>query len=245
MTKLTDQRPPGWEQPKLTTYLESMWSNTIATFANKQESHRLGRIDDLMFTVGVDWKPESSTVASIVPVMMYYRAHSSFRAACALGMGCSLVEAMGVLRMALEGAGYAALLRQKPELAQVWWDRDCDDASLAAARKAFSHGAVRDAIMSFAPDLPKIYDELYNRTIRFGAHPNQMGITSGLRIKSDADEFELIHLYLHGDGPILDHWIRTANQIGICILKIYSTLYPARFESLQAGPHMERLASGL
>jgi hypothetical protein len=44
-------RPPEWEQPKLTAYFETLWTNTVATFVQKNESHRLCPIDDLMFKI--------------------------------------------------------------------------------------------------------------------------------------------------------------------------------------------------
>ena len=41
-------RPDGWSKPKLAMFFEHMWGNTLATFDNKEEAHRLCRIDDLM-----------------------------------------------------------------------------------------------------------------------------------------------------------------------------------------------------
>lgn len=84
MDILKPGRPPGWEQPKLTAYFETLWANTVATFAHKNESHRLCRIDDLMFEIASGWKGKSPTAESIVPLMMFFRSHSSFRAAAAL-----------------------------------------------------------------------------------------------------------------------------------------------------------------
>jgi hypothetical protein len=146
MNILKEGRPPGWSEPKLPPFLETMWGNTVATFAKKTEAHRLCRIDDLMFEIATDWKGEAPTIASMVPLMMFFRAHSAFRAACGLGMGGMTVEGMAVLRLSLEFASYACLLNENPDLAMVWWDRDVDEKSLKEARREFTGGAVVRAV---------------------------------------------------------------------------------------------------
>jgi hypothetical protein len=182
MQNLKRPRPAGWEKPQLTGYLESLWSNSVATFANKRESRRLCHIDDAMFEVAKDWKGGSPTAESIVPLMMYFRAHSAFRSAAALGMGGATVEGMAVLRLALEFSGYAALLRQETRLAKIWWDRDLTEEAEKQVRRAFQHRPIVVAIEARNPTLAKVYDELYDRTIQFGGHPNEKSITSNLKL---------------------------------------------------------------
>ena len=65
MQILKPGRPPDWEEPKMTGYFESMWANTVATFAQKDESHWLCRIDDLMFDVANGWSGASPTAQTI------------------------------------------------------------------------------------------------------------------------------------------------------------------------------------
>jgi FAD/FMN-containing dehydrogenase len=220
-------RPPGWDQPKLTGFFETLWANTVATFARKTEAHRLCRIDELMFEVASDWKGGSPTAETIVPLLMYFRAHSAFRCACALGMGGATVEAMGALRQVLEFAGYAALIHRSQSLAHVWWDRDQSADAEKNVRRAFTHGAVREAVRATHAQLADIYDELYDRVIQFGAHPNEKSISGSLKLDLQRTETLLLQVYLQGDGAQLDHWIHTANQVGICVLKIFESVHVA------------------
>jgi hypothetical protein len=46
-------------------------------------------------------------MTSIVQLMMFFRCHSAFRAAAAIGMGGATAEGMVVLRLSLERAGDA------------------------------------------------------------------------------------------------------------------------------------------
>jgi hypothetical protein len=55
----------------------------------------------------------------------------------------------------------------------------------------------------------------------------------------------LNQIYLQGDGTALDHWLRTANQVGICALKIFEIVHAARFAELKIGPRIQQLAEGL
>lgn len=242
---LPPDRPTGWEKPKLTEHLEHLWANSIATFANKREAHRLCRIDDLLFEVASDWKGSPPNVETIVPVMMFFRAHSAFRAAAALGFGGATVEGLAVLRLCLEYAGYAALIARDPSLAEAWFDRDTDAAGKAVVRKAFTHGAIKAAIEKADPKLSSAYGELYERLIQFGAHPNEKSVTANLKIDEESQRTLLNQIYLQGDGITLNHWLRTANQIGISILKIFAIVHIARFTVLDLEPRIRELSNGL
>ena len=245
MNILEQARPPGWGQPKLPTFLETMWANTIATFANKLEVHRLCRIDDLMFDITSDWDIAAPTIEDLGPLLMFFRAHSAFRGACGLGMGGMTVEGMAVLRLSLEFAGYACLLNEKPALARVWWDRDVDEKSRKQARKEFTTGAIIGAIKKLDQKLGEIYETLYDRTIQFGGHPNEKTITQNLRLDKAPTQTILEQAYLQGDGLVLDHWIRTANQIGICVLKVFEHVDHERFKTLNVRSRIETLAQRL
>jgi hypothetical protein len=179
---LKKPRPLGWTKPKLPPFLESMWGNAIATFSKRSEAHRLCRIDDLMFEIATDWKGISPTIENMVPLMMFFRAHSAFRGACGLGMGGMTVEGMAVLRLSLDFVGYACLLKANPSLATVWWDRDIDEKSLKEARREFAGGAVVRAVKKVDQRLGEIYEMLYDRTIQFGGHPNEKTVTQSLKL---------------------------------------------------------------
>jgi hypothetical protein len=88
-----------------------------------------------MVDVASNWKGGSPTVETIVPLLMFFRAHSAFRCACALGMSGATVEGMGTLRQSLEFAGYASLVHGDRSLTHVLWDTDLS----ADAEKNVAH----------------------------------------------------------------------------------------------------------
>lgn len=242
---LPTDRPRGWDKPKLTEHLECIWANTVATFANKPEAHRLCRIDDLLFEVASDWKGSSPSVDSIVPLMMFFRAHSALRAAAALGFGGATVEGLAVLRLCLEYAGYAALIAGDPSLSQAWFNRDNDSVTKSAVRSAFTHGAIRAAIEQHDPKLAGTYGDLYEHLIQWGAHPNEKSVTANLKLERGMERTVLNQVYLQGDGIALDHWLRTASQIGIAVLKIFAIVHAGRFVALNVAPRISAVSVGL
>jgi len=70
-------------------------------------------------------------------------------------------------------------------------------------------------------------------------------VTSSLKFDFKRDELHLLQVYLQGDGAALDHWIRTANQIGICVLKIFERVHTRRFAALGIGTKIDALSRGL
>lgn len=245
IAKLTNNRPAGWKKPKLTPYLENLWGNTLGTFARKQEAHRLCRIDDLMSEIGDDWTGMKPSSIALVPLMMFFRCHSAFRAAAAIGMGGATTEGMAVLRLSLEWAGYSALIAQKPELADIWWERDSDVKAKKTMRRSFGHEDILVAIKSYDPQLASAYSDLYERLIQFGAHPNEKAVSANLQMKRDTAELALNQIYLHEDNLQLDQWIRTANQIGICVLKTFGFIHVQRYEQLGMNQRVDGLKKGL
>lgn len=242
---LKTNRPPGWDKPELTAHFERLWSNTVATFARKLESHRLCRIDEVIYEITIGWSGNSPTAQSIVPLLMFFRAHSSFRAACALGMGGATVEGIAVLRQGVEFAGYATLVHDDPSLANLWWDRDQTPDDEKKVRRAFTHGTIRAAIEKMDAALSGAYKSLYDRLIQFGAHPNEKSISGNLKLEHSASQTQLLQVYLQGDGHQLDHWIHTANQVGILILKIFEKIHVKQFSDLGVGPKIDQLADSL
>ncbi len=111
--------------------------------------------------------------------------------------------------------------------------------------RAFTHGAIEAAIANTDAQLASIYDALYDRLIQFGAHPNEKSVSSSLKLDITAGETRLLQIYLQGDAHQLDHWIHTANQVGILVLKIFEQIHPQRFATIDAAKRISELSVGL
>src|SRR5262249_22585002 len=107
------------------------------------------------------------------------------------------------------------------------------------------HAAVQAAIRKKDARLADIYDKLYDLTIQFGAHPNEKSVSGSLKLDVQEKETQVHQIYLRGDGPALNHWIHTANQIGICVLNVFEHVHAKRFADLGMTPKIDALSGGL
>jgi hypothetical protein len=104
-------------------------------------------------------------------------------------------ETFVLLRSCLEYSGYALLIHKEPNLAIVWLRRHQDEDTFRGLRKQFLAIKVARVIQSTDPRLGDLYNELYDRAIDFGGHPNAKGVTASMT----RDEDSYLAIYLHGD----------------------------------------------
>jgi hypothetical protein len=78
----------------------------------------------------------------------------------------------------LENPGYASPIRRDPSLAIVRLDRHRDEAGMKASKKAFQHVAVTASVVAANRHAGKRFEDLYQRTIDQGGHPNERSVTS-------------------------------------------------------------------
>ncbi len=123
--------------------------------------------------------------------------------------------------------------------------RHDDEAAMKAVKREFTVSNIRVTIGKANQHAAKVFDELYQRTIDFGAHPNERSITGSLAIIEQNDRKEFQQMYLHGDGLTLDHALKTTAQTGLCALEIFQEVFAARFELLGVRTELLELRKGL
>jgi hypothetical protein len=223
MNNLSLPRPEAWRQGALFPFIEECWSNTVGVVGNNNiVASRLTAIDAIFEETHHNLKPAKWT--QIVPALLMLRAFSAFRAGVMVAMSLP-ADSYPLQRSCLESAGYARLIASETELGAMWLQRD-DEPKLF--RQRFTNGAVRNAIAANDDRLATIYQELYERSIDFGAHPNEKGVLSNV-LKESVGTGTLQFWMLAGDGPPLQHALRTCAQIGICSLRVLNLVFAEQF----------------
>lgn len=234
--------PPGWGSDSLSKFLEDAYRNRFATFANKRPwFEKLSKIDACFALVAKDWL----NPISIVTPLLYLRSHAKFRAACEHALAGQVAEIFPELRASLEYAGYALHIHKNSSLEEIWLRRHDDKQTLKVVNGEFTVTNIRKTIETSDRKLAAIFDELYQRAIDFGGHPNERSITSSLTIIEHADRKEMQQIYLHADGLILDYGLKTSAQVGLCALKILQEVFTARFELLGVRAKIWEIQKGL
>src|SRR4029077_2163322 len=105
--------------------------------------------------------------------------------ACATSMAGQANETFVLLRSCLEYAGYGLHIASEAELGNVWLNRNQGDAEKKKMITEFRNAELRETIGKHDQGLLKVFDLLYERSIDFGGHPNQHGVTGSLKIQEE------------------------------------------------------------
>lgn len=232
-----------WGNDELTKHLDSAREHQFATYANKVPARRKIVEIDKCF-----WRLLNKSVYDpndMVTVFLMFRAHSAYRAASSCAFAGQFVELQPLLRLMLECGGYAFLIDRNPRLAKVWLNRRESEAARREVKREFNSQTVRKSLASSDEHLKSVFGDLYERTIDFGAHPNEMSVTSGITIEGKDDEGNFNLIYLHGDGVALDYSLKFAAQVGVCALLIFQEIFRERFELLGISSELAQLRRSL
>ncbi len=230
--------PPNWADDSLTGFIEQAFGNTLATFVNKPaEFELLCRLDQAFFRIASNLHEPQDLIAAL----FLMRSHSAYRAACRMAMSGQITESFPVLRSYLESSLYAIHINQNPDLGEIWIRRHDDEESMRTVKREFTVRNVKNTLAATDNRLSQIIDDLYERTIDFGAHPNERAITGSMTMTHDDGCTEIQQIYLHGDSLALDHGIKTTAQIGLGSLSIFQNIFPERFQILGISAEIDQL----
>jgi hypothetical protein len=234
--------PPGWGDDELTKFWDAARSNQFGTFVRKKPVfNRLVNIDRQFVEISKRWTNPQNELAAL----LFLRCHSALRTAAGHAAAGQAAESYVMCRSALEFAAYALHISRNPALGAVWLNRHDDPKSLEAAKNAFSHRKVAATVVAVNRHAGERFDELYQRTIDFGGHPNERSVTSNMSMIKEPGRRTMMIVFLHEDGPALDAALKNAAQCGLCSLEILQGVFNALFELLGVNAQMLELRKGL
>jgi hypothetical protein len=235
--------PPGWGSDTLTRYLSWAHQNRFATFDNKKsEFNRLADLDACFEKMLTGWKDPSPP---FIAVLLFIRGHSALRTACENAMAGQIAETFTKLRSCLEYGAYALHIKRTPGGDETWLRRHDNEAAMKQMKSEFTIAKVRATIAQIDTKLAPIFADLYDRTIDFGAHPNERAVSGSALVTKRPGSTILSQLYLHTDGLQLKHGLRSAAQVSVCALSLLQQGYPERFHSLGLDTDLASLRQGL
>jgi hypothetical protein len=147
-------------------------------------------------------------------------------------MAGQVVESYRQCRGMMENAAYALHIRRDPSLARVWLDRHVDEASMKASKGAFRHELVAESVTAANRHAGTRFEELYQRTIDLGGHPNERSVTGSMQIIEEPGRRVMLAVMQHGDDAALDMSLKSVAQCAMVSLEMLQVLYNAKFEIL-------------
>jgi hypothetical protein len=234
--------PPGWGQDELSKFLQETHQQQYATFHdNREATGRLIAIDELFVRVSNGWLNPKSGIAA----MLFFRCHAAMRAASGESMAGQVVESYRQCRGMMENAGYAVHIHRNPNLAKIWLDRHVDDSGMKASKSAFQHKQVEQSVRAANVHAAARFEQLYQRTIDYGGHPNERSVTGSMKMVKDTDRIEMLAVMLHGDDAALGASLKSVAQCAMVSLEMLQVIFNARFELLGVNATMLKLRRDL
>jgi len=234
--------PPDWGTDEITKYLDQARSNAYATFHNmKPEYQRLVGIDSTFRKLVENLYNTKDWLAAL----FLLRSHSHYLVGISCAMSGQLPESYAALRVALEQALYGFYISKNPETQEIWLRRHDSEESKKKVRSEFQIRKIMDALHSTDNREADVAEMLYERTIDYGAHPNEYALMQTLQMKNDSGIVSFDVSYISGDGPALSLCLKTVAQVGVCILGVFRLVYSVRFDLIGLNQNLEELRHGL
>ncbi len=239
---MSETPPPGWGEDSLSTFIQIAKENIYATYHNLKTEVGWLQAEDEIFKVAIDHLTNSPDWFT---GFFLLRAHAAFLGATRLSMSCQLPETYMLLRGCLENALYGFYLHKNPGSRVTWLERHKDDATDKASREKVKAGFkpyfMHELLKTVNHNIGLSIDELYERTIDYGAHPNEKALSANMR-RTQKDGFIQFDLnYLDKDSVATRFCLRTNAEVGIGALQVFGLIFQERFDILGLTVRIERL----
>jgi len=237
--------PLDWGKDPLSAFIEDANHNTLATFVNlKPEFTHLEAINHAFKKITDNLKNPKV----FIPALFLFRSHSSYLGAVRLAVSGQIPETYMVLRGCLENSFYALHIDRVPGNGEVWINRNNDLQSLQQCKNNFRISTVLGTLKSKDVILHKSAKQLYEMTIEYGGHPNEMSLSSIMSKSEDESKIDFKIAYLTSykvNRPAFQLCLKNTARTGICSLMIFKAIFQERFDILGISDELEKLKQGL
>ncbi len=233
---------PAWDDDPLSSFFRDAEFNNRASSINFSSMYALLKRVHAVFQFVQAAMEKDNREELVVPRFLMIRAWSSFLAAVRLSMSGQLSEASVVLRVAIEQGWYALHIAKDPrppERSKVWLRRNEDEAAKKSCKKEFTVANVRATHRSLDSAGAKVMGQLYERTIDFGAHPNQMGLFISMRRAEQPLTYKVG--ILHPEAFAIVATVKMAVEVAIGTLKVFQLIFPQRFQIMSIDLKIEEI----
>jgi hypothetical protein len=238
-----DQTPPSnWGADGLSKFIDLAQHNSFASFVNfRAQYQRLEDINQFYHTV-IDYL---TNTPELVAGLFLLRSHSAFLGAARLSLSGQIPEAFMVLRACLENGLYGLYISRRPTSAEIWLRRHESDSAKSRVRREFSGPNLWRVLENENRNIYETANGLYERTIDYGAHPNERALMTTLNLQHGPEAVSFEVNYLIDDVPNLLMCLKTDAQVGVCTLDIFRCVFKERFDLLGLTEKLSRLKKGL
>jgi hypothetical protein len=234
--------PENWGSDKISDFIECCRNHSFEMFIGAQQEYaQLVAIDEQFRVV----QSNLDNTKDWFSALFFLRSHSSFLASVSLAMNGQLPEAYMVLRGSIENAVYGFYLSKNPKSAEIWLQRNDGPEMKKKAKTEFMFTKLLQSLKLQDIKIGEIVNKLYEQTIEFGAHPNNISITGSVRYSETKDKRRYDIAYISGDQLSNQVCIRTCAQVGVTVLFVFRNVLKERFDILGVTQKLDQLKINL
>jgi hypothetical protein len=171
------------------------------------------------------------------------RSHGRFLGATSLALSGLVAEAYTLLNRSLMAALQGVFVAADPERQQLWINRNNDDAARERMRTEFKAGNLRRHFRQTDASTAMICETLLRRTSDHSDHPNTYA--DPFRKPGVArPRFDVTAEYFVPSGEVQRYCLRTAAQVGICVLSMFFHVFPDHYRESGIPDRLTKLRHG-
>lgn len=234
--------PSGWGADDITAFIDNARLNSFATYANlRPEYAKVAEVD------GVFRKLIGSLLNTKDWFAAFFllRAHSAFLAGSHLAMSGQAAETHASLRLCLENGLYGLYLAKNPSSRETWLRRHDSEQATRRVRDEFMIRSLLDTLRAMDGKEAAVAEQLYERCIDYGAHPNERALTLSLKTETGQDTVDFRIVYQTEDPMMFRACLKTAAQVGVSVLGIFRLVFKERFDLTGLTDELNRAREGL
>jgi hypothetical protein len=179
----------------------------------------------------------------VIPSWFLFRSHSAFRCAFRLASAGQLPESYMITRGCLEASQYAFHVFVNKGAGEIWVKRDSSKSAARAVVQEFKKAIF--SLKAVDPQIGKISSDLYELTIKMGAHPNPDSILTNMTSYSKNNTSSYSINYMSDDSVAISLAFKTIAQAGITSLKTFRHVFKTRFDLVGLSLEIDRLSDDL
>jgi len=234
--------PKNWGKDSVSAFLNTAHENAYAFFVHEKIwQDKFDRINASFNKISESLDHSKDWIAGL----FLLRCQSSFLGSIRLGVAGQIPEAFAIIRLQIESALYGFYFYKHPESFEIWLRRNEDEQSLKKAKAMFSFNKVLSNLEKTDKAISRIAIKLYERTIDYGAHPNEKSITSIASFKKSISGTQIEVNFLSSNHTAIVFTAKSISQVGLLSLNIFQRVFAERFKILGLDEDLPLLQEGL
>lgn len=188
--------PNGNMDPSLRTFIEIANTTRKENFEAKPRALNLSNlIDETWISLCSHTEANEDNPLCYI---LFMNGHNIFRGALVSAYSGHIAPTYPMIRTFIENCLYAYLIKEKPELTNIWLKRTHSFMAKAKCRNEFTATKSMNLLRLRDENLANLISEAYEGTIDHGAHPNIGGVFNNLSFFDHPTHHVATLTYLNG-----------------------------------------------